>query len=191
MKNRFEITLEWDCMKFDRRFNKQVGLNTNLPTSMHTKGKNAPRIEEITVTSSNGETDGQIYITLDQYIGSDYRGIDPTETAIHKLLSEWYDKHVTSGSSGLGSKYFQTEFDLSRKENSFCQSALWRVVAILESLGIEKSQLPEPKVSYRKYIRVPKNKAWENEFGLEEWGWVELGKILSTQLRLGSSPLLV
>jgi endogenous inhibitor of DNA gyrase (YacG/DUF329 family) len=188
MKRRIETTLKWGFEKFDSKLGQVVGAQTNLPVPIQAKEKTKPRITEVSVTSSCGGTEGKIYITLDHDIGSGYWGIDPVEVALHKLFHEWYTKHTTSGRAGTGPKFFSVDFELARKENSFCQAAMWRVLTVLEDMGIQKLQIPDPEVTQRTFVWIPENRSWKGKLGIKRCGWIDFGEWLAVQYGLNENP---
>lgn len=182
MKRRIETTMVWDFEKFDDTSGEKVGVLTNLPPPRKEKGIPRPRITEVTVYSKNGSIEGCIHVQLDS--GCEEGPMDDTNVAVLGLFSQWYRDHITSGSGGTGYHFFQHGFELRRSETSFCDTAIKKVIMVLKSLGVGIDQIPDPKVTQRTYVWIPKKKGWTTHEGRREHGWVDYGRWLASRYKL-------
>ncbi len=185
MKRKIETSLEWDLKKFDASLGQYIGPKTNLPVK---NGQSPLHINEVTASSSRGETEGHIYVQLNRSIDSCPPFSDPAESALLRLYHAWYSRQIVSGSCGTGPTHFSINFELKRSENSFAWAAMSRVITILKDLDITRVQLTNPKIMQRPYVWIPKDKSWKNELGLKEFGWVELGIYMGAKFSLGKNP---
>ena len=178
MKRRIETQMEWDFTKCG----SSKGLPTNLPITSKSKEPAPVYLRAISVRSSNGSTEGRVHVQFDRNFGGDYRGPCPLEHAVIGLCGKLYDDHLTTGSNGIGPDGFSTEFELSRRQNSFCHQAVGCVVEVILRLGIQRSEIFYPDVSQKTFVWIPKTRTPYDDPNF--WGWIEYGKWLGSQCRL-------
>jgi len=174
MKPRIETLLNWDFT----RYNTDKGLPTNLLVLREASGPPLVYLEKVSVHSLNDSTEGRVHVTLNRHFGSNHE----IEVAVGKLYHTLYQKRIISGSMGGGPDGFTVEFELSRRQNSFEQVAVGCIIGILMELGIERSKIFYPDVTYKKYMWIPKAKAPLTDKSF--WGWIEYGKWIGSQCRL-------
>lgn len=178
MKRRIETQMGWDFTKYG----SSKGLATNLPVTPKSSELAPVYLKGVSVYSTNGSTEGRVHVQLDRHFGGDWRGPCPLEHAALALCDKLYDDHITTGSNGVGPDGFSAEFELSRRQNSFCHAAVSCVVAIILGLGIQRSEVFYPEVSQKTFVWIPKARAPFTDPNF--WGWIEYGKWLGSQCRL-------
>ena len=178
MKRRNETSILFDFTRLSCGPFK--GVPTNLPISPHETGKNAIYLLSAAIKSEEGGAKGRIRVVFDRGYAS------ARETVSLLYENKWrngdFDYH-----SGLTwyMDGFESTFTL-QNEKSFCESAIWRTVAVLKDLGITKDMFPYPDISQRTVIWVPDTKAFIGPNGTDLIsGWLDYGLVLANKLELG------
>ncbi len=178
MKRRIETQIKWNF----NQYGSKKGLPTDLPLPLGSKEPLPVCLKEVSVLSSQNSTEGRIDVELDRYYGSDYRGNCPLEAAIRVLYHKLYENHVITGPMLGGGYGFSFEFELSRREKSFCHKAIYCIVWMIQELGLQRSEIFYPEVSQKTFVWIPKARAPFVDPNF--WGWIEYGKWLGSQCRL-------
>ena len=174
MKRRIETMLDWDFT----RFNSGKGIPTNLPKSDESK---PVYLRIVSVHSLNNSTEGRIHVGFDSDRSMGFLP-SPMDLALAEIYNKLFHGQVLTGHMGAGPNTFQVGFELSRREDSFCDKAVGCVIAVLLDLGIERDKILYPEVTQKTYVWVSKSRAPLGHAGF--WGWIEYGKWLGSRFRL-------
>lgn len=188
MKRRVETTILFDFTRVVGGYGPYKGVPTTLPLPPGWDGQNAIYVRSVAVKSEEGGQKGSMRLVFDASVAHDTRAY-ARETVARLYENRWRngDLDYFSGLTWYRDG-FESTFTVQGGE-PFCESAIWRTVAILRDLGVTKEMFVYPKVSQSTFVWVSKNKATMRRFGncgfeaIE--GWVEYGVYLASKFELG------